>query len=303
MKREMLEENVTVVSIRFLSPNPVSFGIIATMNKEDYFISQFSKSPFIGDDAAILDDMCISQDAFFENVHYKRSWMSLYQIARKAMLINISDAIVMNARARYALLTVAIPKSFTRHDLEELARGFRETAEAYGVTIIGGDTIANVKLDISVTILADCDKPILRSGMKEGDLLAYTGRLGTSLRDLKRLLRGHSVSPKSRFIDPLLRDRFFFEAAPFIRSAMDISDGLFHDLEKLHRANRLGFEFFQPIPRRIGCSGEEFEILFAFDPRHRAVIENIAKKSRTPLTIFAKAVRKPYKNPCPPNHF
>ncbi|WP_456322971.1 thiamine-phosphate kinase [Hydrogenimonas sp.] len=273
------------------------------MNKEDYFIGCFSKSPFIGDDAAVLGDICISQDAFFENVHYKREWMSLYQIAQKAMLVNISDAIVMNARPRYALLTVAIPRHYSRAELKELADGFQETADAYGITIIGGDTIANVKLDISVTILADCKKPILRSGMQEGDLLAYTGRLGTSMRDLKRLLRGHRISPKSRFIHPVLREDFFFEAASFIKSAMDISDGLFHDLEKLHRANRLGFDFFTPIPKRVGCSGEEFEILFAFDPRNLSVIENIAKKNRTPLTVFARAVRKPYKNPCPPNHF
>jgi thiamine-monophosphate kinase len=273
------------------------------MNKEDYFIQCFSKTPLIGDDAAVLDNMSISQDAFFENVHFKREWMSLYEIARKAMLVNISDAIVMNARPKYALLTVAIPKHYTRQELQELARGFQETADAYGITIIGGDTIANVKLDISITIMAECDKPIFRTGMKEGDLLAYTGKLGESRRDLRRLLRGYGVKPDSRFIYPVLRDRFFYKVAPFIRSAMDISDGLFHDLEKLHRANRLGFEFFQPIPKSVGCSGEEFEVLFAFDPRFERRIRQIAKQTRTPLTIFAKALRKPYKNLCKAHHF
>lgn len=273
------------------------------MNKEDYFIGCFAESPFIGDDAAILNNMCISQDAFFENVHFKREWMSLYDIARKAMLVNISDAIVMNARPRYALLTVAIPRDYTRAQLKELAAGFQETADAYGVTIVGGDTIANVKLDISVTILADCERPILRSGIKEGDLLAYTGHPGESLKDLRRLLRGGTVSPASRFVHPLLRDRFFYKAARYIRAAMDISDGLFHDLEKLHRANRLGFEFFDPIPKRIGCSGEEFEVLLAFDPRHEKTLRHIARQTRTPLSVFAKAVRKPYRNVCRAHHF
>jgi len=273
------------------------------MNKEDYFIGCFSDNTFIGDDAAILNNMCISQDAFFENVHFKREWTSLYNIARKAMLVNISDAIVMNGRPKYALLTVAIPKTYTRRELRELAQGFQDTADDYGITIIGGDTIANVKLDISITILAECSRPVLRSGMKEGDLLAYTGRLGESRRDLDRLMRGFTVSPSSRFIHPVLRETFFFKAAKYIRSAMDISDGLFHDLEKLHRANRLGFELFQPIPKRIGCSGEEFEVLLAFDPRHEAKIRSIAKMTRTPLTIFARAARKPYRNLCKPQHF
>ena len=282
--------------------------IITGMNKEDYFIDCFSKSPFIGDDAAVigagkLKNLCVSQDAFFENVHFRRDWMSLYQIAKKAMLVNISDAVVMNAKPRYALLTVAIPKDYSRSELKELARGFQDAADEYGITIIGGDTIANIKLDISVTIMAECEKPVRRSGMREGDLLAYTGDLGGSLRDLGRLLRGGSVNGRSRFIEPVLREKFFYEAASSIRCAMDISDGLFRDLEKLHRANGLGFEFFRPIPKRVGCSGEEFEILFAFDPAKESRILNIAKKTRTPVTIFARAVRKPYIDICKANHF
>ena len=273
------------------------------MNKEDYFIKNKKKNRFIGDDAAVLGNVCISADAFFENVHFMRKWMSLYQIARKAMLVNISDAIVMNGIPKYALLTVAIPKYYTRKDLKELARGFEETAEEYGIQIIGGDTIANVKLDISVTIVAECVSPVLRSGMKAGDLLAYTGKLGNSSRDLMRLLRGHRINRNSRFITPVLRKDFFYKAAPNLRCAMDISDGLFHELEKLHRVNRLGFEFFTPIPKRVGCSGEEFEIVFAFDPKNERKIRNIAKLTRTPITVFAKAVRKPYVNLCKANHF
>ncbi|WP_353662606.1 thiamine-phosphate kinase [Hydrogenimonas sp. SS33] len=276
------------------------------MNKEAYFISLFGHEKMIGDDAVILENMnqlCVSQDAFFENVHFRRDWMSLYDIGRKAMLVNLSDAIVMNARPRYALLTVAMPRDFTRAQMRELAAGLRETAEAYGVAIVGGDTIANVKLDISVTILAECPDPLRRTGLKEGDLLAYTGRLGSVRLDLQRLLRGGRVGRRSRFIHPILRDRFFCEAAPFMRCAMDISDGLFTDLQRLHDANRLGFRFFSPIPKAIGCSGEEFEILFAFDPRYEARIRAVAQKCRTPLTIFAEAARTSYKNPCRPHHF
>ena len=99
------------------------------MNKEDFFIKQFSNSKFIGDDGAVINQDVYSQDAFFENVHFKTSWMSLKQIAQKAMLVNISDAIVMNAVPKYALLTVAIPKSYTNKDLVKLASGFKKGDE------------------------------------------------------------------------------------------------------------------------------------------------------------------------------
>ncbi len=273
------------------------------MDKEAYFIGRFGRNPFIGDDAAVLGSMCVSQDAFFENVHFSRRWMRLYDIGRKAMLVNLSDAVAMNAVPRYALLTVAMPPSMNRAEMAELAKGLTDAAEAHGVRIVGGDTIANAKLDISVTILADCDRPLRREGLKEGDLLAYTGRLGTSARDLKRLMRGGRVSPRSRFLHPVLRTAFVARAARFLRVGMDISDGLFTDLRRLHETNRLGFRFFGPIPKDVGCSGEEYEMLVAFDPRQKERIERIARKTRTPLTIFAEAVRAPYRDPCRPHHF
>ena len=56
------------------------------LNKEDYFIKQFSSSKFIGDDGAVLGKCVYSMDAFFQNVHFKTQWMSLKQIAIKSML-------------------------------------------------------------------------------------------------------------------------------------------------------------------------------------------------------------------------
>lgn len=123
------------------------------MNLENHFISQFS-SVNIGDDGAFIDGYVYSKDAFFENVHFKTKWMSYYQIGAKSMLVNISDAIAMNAKPVYALLAVAMPKSITKDQIKDLVRGFEDTAREYGIEIIGGDTIANNKLDISVTIIS-----------------------------------------------------------------------------------------------------------------------------------------------------
>ena len=121
------------------------------MNLENYFISQFDNK-HIGDDGAVIKNYIYSKDGFFENVHFKTSWMSFYQIASKAMSINISDAIAMNAQPKYALLSVAMPKSMSKSDMRELAMGFKDVASKYAVEIIGGDTISNTKLDITITI-------------------------------------------------------------------------------------------------------------------------------------------------------
>ncbi len=261
------------------------------MDKEKFFIQQFRNNR-IGDDAAGVGDHFYSKDAFFEGTHFKRTWMPPYRIAQKAMLVNLSDAIAMAAHPRYALLAVALPKDISMHEMRELARGFEETAAAYGCEIIGGDTIKGDKLHISITIISQSDAPLTRYGLKEGDMLAFTGCLGESAKGLKKLLRGGSLRASSRFIKPTLRSGFIFRSRKYLRCGMDISDGLYSDLDKLLQANAKGFSWSRFIPPRIGLSGEEYEMLVAFDPKNRAALEQTAQKTRTPLTIFGTITKE-----------
>jgi thiamine-monophosphate kinase len=278
---------------------------IRPMNKEDFFIKQFANTHknIIGDDGAVIGSHVYSMDAFFEDVHFKREWMSLKQIASKAMIVNISDAIVMNAIPKYALLSVAIPKDFSNEDLEELAKGFKNIAKKFGIKIIGGDTISNNKLDISITIISKTKKPIFRKGLKKGDLLCYTGDLGTCKKDLDVLLSGGLISKKSKFLKPKLKPEFFYEISPYVNCALDISDGLFFELERISKINYLGFDFFNKIDNEIGCSGEEYEILFSFSKENEKIISKIAKKHEVKLNIFAKAIDGTYECDCKNHHF
>ena len=274
------------------------------MNSEDYFISCFSKkNKHIGDDGALIDGFIYSKDAFFENVHFKRAWMSLKELAYRAMIVNISDAIAMNAKPLYALLAVAMPNELSKAQMKELSEGFIKAAQKYNIDIIGGDTISNTKLDISVTIISTTKNPLLRRGMKKGHLLAYTGKIGDSKKELQKLLRGGHLHSKSKFRNIVLRDKFISTCKRYLSAGMDISDGIFSDLDKLSSVNALGYRFLYKISKDIGCSGEEYEMLVAFDARHKKALLQRAKQTRTPLTIFAKATRTKYKNRCKAHHF
>ena len=270
--------------------------------KENYFISQF-KNNHIGDDAALIDKHVYSKDAFFENVHFKKEWISYYQVARKAMLINISDAIAMNAKPKYALLSVAMPVNISKAQMRELAKGFSDVASQYGIEIIGGDTISNIKLDITITIISYASKALFRSGIRDGYLLGFSGELGRSSKDLKKLFNLGKIHSKSKFLDIKLRDKFIANSSRLLSSGMDISDGLFSDLDKFSKINKIGFKFIKKIDKSIGCSGEEYEMLVAFDKRNKKAILRRATQSRTPLNIFAIAVRKKYINRCKAHHF
>ncbi len=274
------------------------------MNVENYFISTFcaAKSP-IGDDGAVMGKWIYSKDLFFENIHFKRQWLTPFQIGYKAMIVNISDAIAMNATPRYALLGIAIPKSMSLHQMDELSSGIRSAAFEYGIEIIGGDTIGNSKLDLSVTIISESSHPLTRRGLKRGDVIAYTGKIGASAKQLRALLNGGKVHRKSRFVTPQLRQGFVSDARRYLRCGMDISDGLFSDIEKLSRANRLGVQWDKKIPKKIGCSGEEYEMLIAFPRRHLITLQRLAARHRTTITPVALAVRGSYSNRCKSHHF
>ena len=272
------------------------------MDLENYFISLF-QSKHIGDDGAYIDGTVYSKDAFFENIHFKKEWMDYKNIARKSMLVNISDAIAMNAKPLYALLSVAMPKTMSKEDMKSLADGFYSVAKEYNFDIIGGDTISNTKLDITVTIISKTRDPLLRSKVKNGYELAYTGVLGESKKNLQTLFNGGKLHKKSKFLDIKLRDSFVYKTRRFLKAGMDISDGLYSDLDKMARSSGVGVKFFKKISKNTACSGEEYEMLVAYDKRDAKAVKRLAHLTRTPLTPFAKACRNRYINRCKAHHF
>ena len=272
------------------------------IDKEHYLINKLS-SNYIGDDAAVVGDTLYSMDAFFEDVHFKREWMSMAQIGRKAMLINLSDAIAMNAQPKFALVTVSLPKDITNAEIDELTQSLESTANEYGCEIIGGDTVGGDKLHLSITIISKSDTPLLRTGLEEGDLLAFTGNLGESKKGLDALYRGEKISDNSRFFEPLLRAEFIEKARPLLRVGMDISDGLYCDTNKLLDINKYGFNILKTINDDIGFSGEEYEMLIGFKKEDFEAINDIANELNIPLTVFAEVAQNEERFPCKSHHF
>jgi thiamine-monophosphate kinase len=242
-------------------------------------------------------------DAFFEDTHFTREWMNMAQIGRKAMLVNLADAIAMNAQPQFALVTVSLPQEMTTTQIDELTGSLEKTAKEYGCEIIGGDTVAGDKLHLSITIISHSNDPLLRKGLKEGDLLAYTGTLGESRRDLDRLFNGERIADDSRFFEPILRQEFIQKARPFLNAGMDISDGLYCDTNKLVDINEYGFKILKTINDDIGFSGEEYEMLIGFGQEHLQTLEEIAKACGTTLTVFAEVADNSERFPCKSHHF
>ena len=168
------------------------------MDKERYIFDKF-RSKLNGDDCAVIGERAYCKDLFVEGVHFRRGWLSLREIGAKAMLVNISDMIATNARAKYALLGLALPREIGTREIDELCAGVSETAREWGIRIIGGDTIGSDRIALSVSLIGRCKRPVFRSGARVGDLIAHTGELGSVGRDLAVLLRDE-ISPNTMIL-------------------------------------------------------------------------------------------------------
>lgn len=257
------------------------------MDKERYIFEKFSNKKN-GDDGALVGKWVFSKDLFVQNIHFKRSWLSLRQIAVKSMLVNISDAVAMNARPKYALLGLELPKEISISEIDELCGGFLDICKKFNIKIIGGDTISGDRISISVTIISKTKKAVFRKGAKIGDFIAFTGNLGSVIKDFGILENGGKIDENSKFITPDLKADFFYKAAKFTTSAIDISDGLSQDLSRLLEKNGAGIKFLKNLSKDELFSGEEYEILFTFAKKNRDKILKIAKKTATKITIFGE---------------
>ena len=133
--------------------------------------------------------------------------MSLFQAARKALIMNISDFASKGVQPTAALVALGLPAGFTQKNIEEIADGLNAGAQEYGAYIIGGDTSEASDLIISVSLYGTAQKStlMLRSGAKAGDVLAVTGFFGKSAAGLRLLLDGCSASKNSKaLVDAVL---------------------------------------------------------------------------------------------------
>ncbi len=273
------------------------------MDLESYWIDKI-KSTYTGDDGAIIDKWVYAMDAFWENTHFKREWMSMEQIAYKAFMVNLSDMVAMNATVKYMLITLALPQNIQTSQLDRLSSEFNALAKKYNIDIIGGDTIGSEILGITITMIGTSKNPLRRDRIQNGDILAYTGTLGESKADLEKLFLGERISDNSKFYRPVLREDFVKAVTPWLSGGMDISDGLYCDTNKLLKCNNLFLKELKVIPPEQGESGEEYEMLIAFPPENLNRVKRIAKLTNTPLTIFGKTTTERMDfYPCKSQHF
>jgi thiamine-monophosphate kinase len=157
--------------------------------------------------------------------------MTPRQAARKSIVSCASDLAAKGARPVAAMVSLGLPADITRGYVEELAAGFRQASQEFGVKIVGGDTNEAKELVIDCSMVGAAGKVPKRSGAKPGDVVVASGRFGYSASGLAVLLKGaraQGVFRKSAVdsvLEPAPRQAFGSLARHFT-SSIDSSDGL-----------------------------------------------------------------------------
>ncbi len=193
----------------------------------------------VGDDMAMVragSDVLVTVDMLMDGVDFDSTIHTPLQIGRKALAVSLSDCAAMAVRPRWALVSVALPNAWSMQQAQGLYEGIKALAKTYDAHVIGGDTNSWDKpLVIDVAVIAEPwpgVKPISRSGMRPGDGLYVTGKLGGSLsgRHLTFEPRIHEAKQLAETLGDSLH------------AMIDLSDGLSTDAHRVAKASGCGIE-------------------------------------------------------------
>lgn len=202
------------------------------------------------DDAAVLPsrpgfDLVITKDAMVAGVHFLDGEAGDV-VARRLLRTNLSDLAAKGAEPfGYALMT-AFPASKDTGWREAFARGLEADGAAYGLALLGGDTVSTPgPVTVSATLFGwvPAGRAVLRSGARAGDALLVAGTIGDGFLGLKAA-RGAVADPVGRLAahyrlpEPRLDLREALRAHAL--ACADVSDGLLADALHIAEASGLG---------------------------------------------------------------
>jgi thiamine-monophosphate kinase len=259
-------------------------------------------------------DLVIKTDPVRAGVHFFAD-DAPEDIAWKALAVNMSDLAAKGATPLAYVLALSFPSIPETPWLARFAQGLAAAQSAFGCHLIGGDTDrAAGPLSIAVTAfgVVETGKMVRRGTASAADYVYVSGTLGGSALGLK-LRRGDADTAdwpinsdaRSTLLTRYLRPQPRLALAQALRAhataAMDISDGLCKDFDRLCRASGVGGRLdLSRLPLSVGAreivaaaphlndliwgGGDDYEILCTVPQSQAEAFESGARAVTVPVT-------------------
>ena len=254
--------------------------------------------------------LVLKVDMLVEGTDMPRS-MTYRQAARKAVAMCVSDFAAKGVRPTAFMASVGLRRGTTMRSVKDLARGFRDAEDEWGVPLVGGDTNESKELVVDCAMAGFAERATARSGARRGDLLVCTGDFGLEPSGIAILDDGARSNPAfraravGRVLTPSPDMRLGLALAPLLSASMDSSDGLARSVHTLSAASAVGFEVetlpaapgVQAFARANGLDakrlvlggGEEYCIVGTVPRRRLAAAQAAAEGAGGRLRIIGRA--------------
>jgi len=231
--------------------------------------------------------------------------MKLEDAARKSIVSCVSDFAAKGVKPIFGIISLTIPKRFSRPNIESLAKGFQKAAKEFRLKILGGDTNEGKELVISFSLFGVTEKIVSRKGAKTNHVVIASGPFGYTGAGLSILLKNKKCSKKfgakakRAVFKPNCRLMFGLKNRNYFSSSMDSSDGLSTTLIEMSSQSKKRFVITR-IPSEndvlefaasnklnpndlILNGGEEYEMVATTSKANLPKIKKDAKKHRIKL--------------------
>ena len=264
----------------------------------------------VGDDAALLQldttGCVVAVDTISDEVDFELRATDPRRIGHKALGVNLSDLAAMAAEPVACVVALMLPEPNAAELAREVILGMLPLAEEFDCPIAGGDVhVWTHPLALTVTVVGQQQQPVQRTGARVGNKIAVTGAFGGSI-----LGRHLDVRPR-------IREMHTLRSRCEVLAAIDCSDGLSLDLDRLALASGVGAEIeaeqipIHPDAQRLSektgrtplqhalTDGEDFELILAIGADDAEELSRRTSSQATqepvaaPLSIIGQFVEPP----------
>ena len=266
--------------------------------------------------------IAISVDTYIDKIHFM-DFKNPNLVIKKCLRSSLSDLICKGVNPKYYFIASAgNSKHFTKINLSKISKALRSEQKKFSIKLSGGDTTYSNTLSFTFVVIGySTTLPVLRNGAKLNDDIYITNTVGDAFLGLYIIKKNKKILNHKYFVNsfylPNIPYKFGKKMCLFANAAIDISDGLFQDINHLMENSKFAYDLdLNKIPISVNLTkyikknnkkkksfvsnGDDYQILFTAKKNKSNLIKRIAKKTNTLITkigvIKKQNIKKTIKN-------